>query len=1200
MTAQLPPTGERFLPEFMPGEIALEHQHRYHVAAALARGLDVLDVASGEGYGSRLLADVSRSVVGVDVDADAVEFATRKYGAATNLRFAEGSCSALPLADASVDLVVSFETIEHHDQHEAMLAEIKRVLRPGGVLVISSPDKHEYSDVPNYRNPFHVKELYREEFEALLGRWFRSHRMYGQRVRFASTLFNLKHENGTEGTIANYVVDDGSGAIEMSDSIIAPRYFVAVATDNAVVPELASGTFAETRGDSRIEQLARDLEASRLRVDATQQQLSGVQNQNQAAKDEAKRLSREIDEWRKHADALQARVDGQEGALRQLAEQHAKQLKDAHDLGLGEAETKVVVATAALERELGMMRAALSDRDAQMQRIVRSISWRVTRPLRVGRRIASKLKARTVPAEASPSGSREPVVTAEFNEAYYLRRYADVARTGVDPYQHFISFGRAEGRKGVPPKLLLREVHHPDENRSTRPTVLVVSHEATRTGAPILAWNICRQLREHYQVVVLLLGKGALVDAFDEVCDAVAGPYSPEERDPIGLSAVMSGLCAKYTFDFAIVNSIASRAVLQSLAEQYIPSTLLVHEFFKFHCSPDELVDAFAWAGQVVFSASIVRNSADIERTHPAVPRSHILPQGKSLIPAEPAGTKARKRADVDAAARIDALRKKIVGDRSQKPFVVLGAGTIEYRKGVDLFVATAAEIKRAAPEADIVMVWVGGVVPNYRQYAEFVATQVEQSDLDDRVVFVGETPDLEELYRFADVCFISSRLDPLPNIALDAVTAGLPVLSFAGATGVAENFAGDPQLEQCVVPFLSVADAAGRIIELYQDPAARQALSDRMIRLAAERFDMSRYVDELVSLSQRGRKLVEQERQDIEALMAGQDFAEWFYLPTGSLTSRADAIQQFVKSAQGGVYVRKPAPGFYPHRYAAQHDLGPAIANPFAHYIAAGKPAGDWQEPLLDVSEARPVHTGAVRVAVHIHAFYQDLLADIVRRLALNDLRADLFVSVPSEQTAAQAREVLGAYRQGSHVVRVVPNRGRDIGPFFTEFGAELSQYDVVGHFHTKKSVHVDPNSDLVRNWVNHLMETLVGGRHRAAERIVSAFADDAKLGLVFADDPHQIGWDKNLPFGKSLGKALGLAALPEQFFPFPVGTMFWARPEALKRLFDLGLDWDDYPSEPLPIDGSMLHAIERLLPGVAQHAGFGRRLTYAPGITR
>ncbi|CAG9213007.1 Alpha-L-Rha alpha-1,2-L-rhamnosyltransferase/alpha-L-Rha alpha-1,3-L-rhamnosyltransferase [Paraburkholderia sabiae] len=1193
MTAQLPPTGERFLPEFMPGEIALEHQHRYHVAVALARGLDVLDVASGEGYGASLLADVARSVVGVDVDAEAVEFATQKYGAATNLRFAEGSCSALPLAGASVDLVVSFETIEHHDQHEAMFAEIKRVLRPGGVLVISSPDKHEYSDVPNYRNPFHVKELYRDEFEALLGRWFRSHRMYGQRVRFASTLFDLKRENGTEGAIANFVVHDGSSAIEMSNSIIAPRYFVAVATDSTVVPVLAAGTFAEARGDSRIEQLAQDLEASRLLVDATRQQLSGVQSQSQAAKDEARRLRREIEEWRKHADALQARVDGQEGALRVLAEQHAQQLKDVRDLGLNEAD-------ATIERELGMLRAALSDRDAQMQRIVRSFSWRMTRPLRVGRRIASRLKARTMPADVTASDARAPVITADFNEAYYVRRYADVARTGADPYQHFISFGRAEGRKGAPPKLVLREVRHADGNRSARPTVLVVSHEATRTGAPILAWNICRQLREHYQVVVLLLGKGPLVDTFDEVCDAVAGPYSPDERDAIGLSAVMSGLCAKYTFDFAIVNSIASRAVLQSLAEQYVPSTLLVHEFFKFHCSPDELVDAFAWAGQVVFSASIVRDSADIERTHPAVSRVHILPQGKSLIPQEPIATKTRKSADLDTTARVDALRKKIVGDRSSKPFVVLGAGTIEYRKGVDLFVATAAEIKRVAPEANIVMAWVGGVVPNYRQYAEFVETQIRQSDLEDRVVFVGETPDLEELYRFADVCFISSRLDPLPNIALDAVTAGLPVLSFAGATGVAENFSGDPELERCVVPFLNVADAARRIVELYQAPAAREALSGRMIRLASERFDMSRYVDELVVLSKRGRTLIEQERQDIDALMAGQDFAEWFYLPTGSLTSRADAIQQFVKSAQGGIYIRKPAPGFYPHRYAEHHDLGPAIANPFAHYIAAGKPAGDWQELLLDVSQPRPPHTGAVRVAVHIHAFYPDLLADIVRRLSLNDLRADLFVSVPSEQTAAQAREELGGYRQGSHVIRVVPNRGRDIGPFITEFGAELQQYDVIGHFHTKKSVHVDPNSDLVRNWVNHLMETLVGGQHRAAERIVSAFADDNKLGLVFADDPHQIGWDENLPFGKSLGKALGLATLPEQFFPFPVGTMFWARPAALKPLFELGLDWEDYPSEPLPIDGSMLHAIERLLPSIAQHTGFGRRLTYAPGITR
>ena len=138
------------------------------------------------------------------------------------------------------------------------------------------------------------------------------------------------------------------------------------------------------------------------------------------------------------------------------------------------------------------------------------------------------------------------------------------------------------------------------------------------------------------------------------------------------------------------------------------------------------------------------------------------------------------------------------------------------------------------------------------------------------------------------------------------------------------------------------------------------------------------------------------------------------------------------------------------------------------------------------------------------------------------------------------------------------------------------------------------------VRNWVNHLMETLLGAQHRAAEAILSAFANDPKLGLVFADDPHLIGWDKNLAFARPLAQRLRLDRLPEQFFSFPVGTMFWARPAALKALLESGLQWDDYPSEPLPIDGSMLHALERLLPTVVEHAGFRRRVAYAVGITR
>ncbi|SAL15737.1 type 11 methyltransferase [Caballeronia terrestris] len=1215
MTVQLPATGERFLPDSMSGDITLEHQHRYYAALDLARGLDVLDVAAGEGYGSALLAGVARSVVGVDIDANAVAFAERKYASSTlNLRFAAGSCTALPLADASVDLVVSFETIEHHDEHEAMLAEIRRVLRPGGVLVISSPDRHEYSDLPGYKNPFHVKELYRQEFAALLAQSFRAHRLYGQRVRQASLLFALDATPGQHNDIVNYLSTPGAGAVERESGTIAPRYLIAVASDAPVLPALAVGTFAAHDSETATARLTESLEAWRKRAENTARELEHAQASSRAASADAARLRTEIEDWRKHASNLQTHADAQDITLHEVAARHGLQLKEAHDLGLKDADERVAKAVEPLEAQLATLRDAIADRDAQFQAVVRSASWRVTRPLRVGRRIGARLKALRPARPLAEEGPRGPVVTEDFDETYYVRRYADVARAGGNPYQHYLMFGRVEGRSGRPPKLHLRETK--DASRAIlegaapasathgapkRGTVLVVSHEATRTGAPVLAWNICRELREHYHVVALLLGKGGLVEAFDEVCDAVAGPYLPAERDPLALSAVIDELCRRYAFDFAIVNSIASRAVLEPLAERFVPTALLMHEFFRFHCSADELVDAFAWAGQVVFSATIVRDSADIERTHPAILRSHVLPQGKSQIPADPARENSGSGGTpADAAARIDKLQKKILGARTKKPFIVLGAGTIEYRKGVDLFVATAAEIRRIAPDADILMVWIGGVVPGYKQYADFVATQVEQADLSDRVEFVGETPDLEALYRFADLCFISSRLDPLPNIALDAVAAGLPVLSFERATGVAENFIGDPQLEQCVLPFLNVEEAARRVVALYHAPELRRAVCEHALQLAERRFNMTRYVETLIGMSKQGKQATAQEERDVEALLAGEDFAEWFFLPPGSLTSRADAIRKFVKAAQGGIFARKPAPGFYPHRYVERHDLGPEQINPLVHYVTAGKPAGEWQEPLIDVSKPRPVHTDALRIAVHIHAFYPELLADIISRLAASRLKADLFVSVPSQEIATDCRRQLAGYRFGSVVLRVVPNRGRDIGPFVTEFAADLTRYDLVGHFHTKKSVHVEASSDLVRNWVNHVMETLLGGAHPAAETIVSAFADDPALGMVFADDPHMIGWDKNLPFAKPLAEKLGLAKLPEQFFSFPVGTMFWARPAALAPLFALGLDWDDYPPEPLPIDGSMLHALERLLPSVVELAGLTRRVSFLPGVTR
>lgn len=228
--------GERFVPG-MPIAIELEHRHRYALALSLARGKRVLDVASGEGYGAALLAEVADSVVGVDISTEAIEHAQSTYWL-PNLEFLLGDCAQLPVESASMDLVVSFETIEHHDQHEAMLAEIERVLRPDGVLIISSPNKKSYSDTPGTHNRFHVKELYLDEFEALLRETFSHVVLYCQRAGMASVITSLQIEQ--EPFLWMNSAGDQLVSANAADSAI---YYLAVASKVPQTPQLPNSAF---------------------------------------------------------------------------------------------------------------------------------------------------------------------------------------------------------------------------------------------------------------------------------------------------------------------------------------------------------------------------------------------------------------------------------------------------------------------------------------------------------------------------------------------------------------------------------------------------------------------------------------------------------------------------------------------------------------------------------------------------------------------------------------------------------------------------------------------------------------------------------------------------------------------------------------------------------------------------------------------
>lgn len=197
-------TGERFVPECQR-EIGYEHWHRYYFARTMVAHKQVLDIASGEGFGSHLLAEVAAQVIGLDIDPVAVNHANHRYAATTtNLNYQVASCEQIPLADASLDVVISFETLEHIHPQAQFLAEIRRVLRPHGILLISSPNKHLYTDVPNHHNPYHVRELYRDEFEALLATQFPVVHLLGQKLLFHSALWSLNQQPPQQVTLAQH------------------------------------------------------------------------------------------------------------------------------------------------------------------------------------------------------------------------------------------------------------------------------------------------------------------------------------------------------------------------------------------------------------------------------------------------------------------------------------------------------------------------------------------------------------------------------------------------------------------------------------------------------------------------------------------------------------------------------------------------------------------------------------------------------------------------------------------------------------------------------------------------------------------------------------------------------------------------------------------------------------------------------------
>ncbi|HEY9404489.1 MAG TPA: methyltransferase domain-containing protein, partial [Pyrinomonadaceae bacterium] len=258
-------TGERFMPQ-LSGEIKYEHLHRYVLAQELVKGKEVLDIACGEGYGAAMLSATARTTIGVDIDAAVIEHARRKYAPHPNLVFRSGSCDSIPLADKSVDVVTSFETIEHHDKHREMMREVRRVLRPEGLLIISSPNRPVYSELYGSSNPFHVRELDYQEFTDLLKEHFRHVTVYGQKLEAGSFVFSI--EDTPERDFTAYA-GNGERLHGELPPLQSPSYFIALCSDAELIVAPSLESLYLDNGDSLHEHALEELRRLRAEHERT-------------------------------------------------------------------------------------------------------------------------------------------------------------------------------------------------------------------------------------------------------------------------------------------------------------------------------------------------------------------------------------------------------------------------------------------------------------------------------------------------------------------------------------------------------------------------------------------------------------------------------------------------------------------------------------------------------------------------------------------------------------------------------------------------------------------------------------------------------------------------------------------------------------------------------------------------------------------
>ncbi len=311
-------TGERMVPTVEGfDDLFLEHVSRYIFVSRLVAGKDVLDAGCGAGYGARRLAGAgAASVLGIDVSAEAISYCREHYRR-EGLTYEVADILDTAFPDRSFDVVVSFEVFEHIADAGRFLAEMKRVLKPGGILALSTPNALTYvADGENGQNRFHVKEYTPGEFESFMANHFPEVRWYCQGPAGGVGIFPRLADDAPDsiGVEARLVAPPSESTwappIPLRSSRKRSSYMIALCSDRPLDPAVVPPGALFTLGD--------DLSGGTNAIDRL------VRNRNDLARDVEERdamivhLQEELESRTTWAFDLQKEVDARDATIRRL------------------------------------------------------------------------------------------------------------------------------------------------------------------------------------------------------------------------------------------------------------------------------------------------------------------------------------------------------------------------------------------------------------------------------------------------------------------------------------------------------------------------------------------------------------------------------------------------------------------------------------------------------------------------------------------------------------------------------------------------------------------------------------------------------------------------------------------------------------------------------------------------------------------